>query len=93
MFVLGSPIGLPRGEREIALFSKGYGSLDVDLERLAYYHAEWAVQDLVGYADETLSAVGGPASRAKAFTIFRSLFDVGDEVEVALRQSGSIDGL
>jgi spectinomycin phosphotransferase len=85
MFVLGSPIGLPRGEREIALFRAGYGPMDVDPERLAYYHAEWAIQDIVGYADETLSDQAGPESRATAFAIFKSIFDPGGEAEVALR--------
>lgn len=84
MFVLGSPIGLPRGEREIALFGEGYGRLDVDAERLAYYHADWAVQDLVGYAIESLNAEASAESRAAALDIFRGLFAPGDEVEVAL---------
>lgn len=84
MFVLGSPIGLPRGEREIVLFREGYGRIGVDVERLAYYHAEWAVQDLVGYANESLSDEASPESRATALGIFRSLFAPGDEVDVAL---------
>jgi spectinomycin phosphotransferase len=85
MFLLGSPIGLPRGEREIDLFARGYGPLTVDSERLAYYHAEWAIQDFVGYADEAVAEGASPESRARALAILRSLFDPDGEADVALR--------
>lgn len=86
MFVLGSPIGLRRGEREIALFREGYGPIDVDPERLAYYHADWALQDLVSYAREVLETSASLESRIAALRIFTSLFDPGDEVDVALQR-------
>jgi spectinomycin phosphotransferase len=88
MFLFGSPIGLPRGEHETALLSAGYGPMDVNPDRLAYYHAEWAVQDIAAYADETLSEVAGPESRAAAFAIFRSIFDPDGEAQVALSMTG-----
>jgi spectinomycin phosphotransferase len=88
MFLLGSPIGLPRGEHEMAQFSAGYGPMDVDPDRLAYYHAEWAIQDIAAYADETLSEVAGRESRAAAFAIFRSIFDPDGEAQVALSMTG-----
>jgi len=84
MFLLGSPIGLRRTDREMGLFIQGYGPLAVDAERLAYYHAEWAVQDFVGYADEAVAEGASPESRAKALAILRSLFDPDGEAEVAL---------
>ena len=85
MFVLGSPIGLAPGEREARLFLDGYGPVDVDPVRLAYYHAEWALQDVVGYAERVLSSDVGPESRAVALRIFLGLFDPDGEVEIALR--------
>jgi spectinomycin phosphotransferase len=85
MFLFGSPIGLPRGDRELALFREGYGPIALDPDRLAYYHADWAIQDLVGYAEESIADGASPESRAAAFAIFASLFGPGDEVEVALR--------
>jgi spectinomycin phosphotransferase len=88
MFLLGSPIGLPRGQHETALLNAGYGPIDVNPDRLAYYHAEWAVQDIAAYADETLSEVAGPESRAAAFAIFRSIFDPDGEAQVALSMTG-----
>jgi spectinomycin phosphotransferase len=84
MFVLGSPIGLAPGEREARLFLDGYGAVDVDPVRLAYYHAEWALQDVVGYAERVLSSDVGPESRAVALRIFLGLFDPNGEVEIAL---------
>jgi spectinomycin phosphotransferase len=84
MFILGSPIGLPLGEREVTLFADGYGALDVDPGRLAYYHSDWAVQDVAGYAEQALSAVLGRQSREHALRILRGLFESGGEVDVAL---------
>ena len=84
MFLLGSPIGLHRGERELALFEQGYGSLAVDADRLAYYHAEWAVQDFVGYAEESVAGGASPESRARSLATLTMLFDPGGEADVAL---------
>jgi len=83
MFIVGSPIGLPRGEREIALFTRGYGGMPIVPARLAYYHAEWAVQDVAGYTERALSRTLGADSRASALSILHGLFDAGGEVEIA----------
>jgi spectinomycin phosphotransferase len=91
MFVLGSPIGLAPGEREAGLFLQGYGRIEIDPVRLAYYHADWAIQDLVGYAERVLVTDLGPESRAEALRIFMSIFDPGGEVEVALRSDVGAD--
>jgi spectinomycin phosphotransferase len=85
MFVMGSPIGLAPGAREVALFGAGYGPLDVDPERLAYYHVDWAVQDIAGYAEQALLDDIGPESRAYALERFLSIFEPGGEAEVAQR--------
>jgi spectinomycin phosphotransferase len=85
MFVMGSPIGLAPGERELALFEAGYGRLEADAERLAYYHVDWAVQDIAGYAEQALLDDIGPESRAYALERFLSIFEPGGEAEVAQR--------
>jgi spectinomycin phosphotransferase len=92
MFVMGSPIGLAPGARELALFRRGYGELDVDPNTLAYYHLDWAVQDVSGYASQVMLDDIGPASRAYAFRIFVGLFSPGDEVEVARRLDPGAQG-
>lgn len=83
MFVMGSPIGLAPGTRELALFASGYGPLAVDVERLAYYHVDWAVQDIAGYAEQALLDEIGPESRTYALERFLSIFEPGGETEVA----------
>ncbi|HEV2006188.1 MAG TPA: aminoglycoside phosphotransferase family protein [Candidatus Limnocylindrales bacterium] len=85
MFVMGSPIGLAPGDRELALFEAGYGPLAVDAERLAYYHVDWAVQDIAGYAEQALLDDIGPESQAYALERFLSIFEPGGEAEVAHR--------
>jgi hypothetical protein len=71
-------------QREAGLFLRGYAPIEVDPLRLAYYHSDWAIQDLVGYAERVLVTDFGPASRAEALRIFMSIFDPGGEVDVAL---------
>jgi spectinomycin phosphotransferase len=85
MFVMGSPIGLAPGERELGLFETGYGPLDVDPVRLAYYHLDWASQDITGYAEQAMLDDISAESRAYAFRIFRGAFDPDGEAEVAER--------
>jgi spectinomycin phosphotransferase len=85
MFVTGSPIGLAPGKRELALFEAGYGPLEVDPERLAYYHVDWAVQDIAGYGEQALLDDIGAESRRYAFERFLSIFEPAGEAEVARR--------
>jgi spectinomycin phosphotransferase len=85
MFVVGSPIGLAPGERERAHFEAGYGRFDIDPVRLAYYHLDWACQDLSGYAEQVMLDDISAESRGYALRIFRGLFAPADEVEVAER--------
>jgi spectinomycin phosphotransferase len=85
MFVMGSPIGLAPGKREFGLFEAGYGSIDVDPVKLAYYHTDWAIQDVVGYAEQVMFDDITPGSRAYALRVFRTAFMPGDEIDVAHR--------
>lgn len=83
MFILGSPMG-PRRPAETEAFLGGYGPVVIDAERLAYYHAEWAIQDLVGYALDSRDAGASAASRNAAARTFEAGFDAGGQVEVGL---------
>ena len=93
MFVLGSPIGGSRSEQDIKSFLEGYGSQRIDPQRLAYYHVEWALQDVVGYAADALSEASGSASRSVALGILRGLFDPGGEVDIGLRATPGLNGV
>ncbi len=85
MFVMGSPIGLAPGKRELALFESAYGQLAVDPVILAFYHADWALQDIAGYGEQVMLDSIGVESRAYALRIFLSSFGPGGQVEVAER--------
>lgn len=85
MFVRGSVVAGPVSETEADAFEEGYGRSAVDLERLAWYRIDWAVQDVTGYAEEVLFGPDrDPPSRPRARRIFEGLFGPADEVAGAL---------
>jgi spectinomycin phosphotransferase len=85
MFVRGSVVAGPVGDAEADAFEAGYGPLTVDLERLAWYRIDWAVQDVTGWAEEVLFQPDrDPPSRPRARRIFDGLFGPGSEVAGAL---------
>jgi spectinomycin phosphotransferase len=90
MFVMGSPIGLAPGDRKLFLFEAGYGPIDIDPEVLAYYHADWAIQDIAGYAGQVMFDDISPESRAYSLRIFLDAFEPDGEAELALRQLSSL---
>ncbi len=85
MHVIGTTIGLRPGDREISLFLEGYGPLELDPMLMAYYHADWAVQDLGGYAaDVLLDEAASDESRAYSLRILGGNFDDDGQVALAL---------
>jgi spectinomycin phosphotransferase len=90
MFLIDSPIGLAPADRETRLIFKGYGPVEVDRLALAYYRAEWAVQDIVGYTAQALDREASPESRTYAVEILRRQFGPHDQAAVAL--ASSVDG-
>jgi spectinomycin phosphotransferase len=85
MFVRGSVVAGPVSDAEADAFEDGYGRPAVDLERLAWYRIDWAVQDVTGYAEEVLFEPDrDPPSRPRARRIFEGLFGPTDEVAGAL---------
>jgi len=85
MFVAGSPIGLAPGDPELRLFEAGYGGLDIDPETLAYYHIDWAVQDIASYGQQVMLDDISVESRAYALRLVLSIFEPDGEFEVARR--------
>lgn len=85
MFVIGGISADWATARDTGLFLEGYGPVEVDPLALAYYRADWAVQDLASYAERVLLAPAlGEATRREALTIFKGLFAAGEIVEKAL---------
>ncbi|WP_201447093.1 phosphotransferase enzyme family protein [Conexibacter woesei] len=75
MFVLGGVLPFaPVGAQEQAWFFDGYGPVDVDPDRLAYYRCVRALEDLAGPAEEVLDVGGrGDRQRADALGTFSSV--------------------
>jgi spectinomycin phosphotransferase len=85
MFVRGSVVAGTVSDAEADAFEEGYGRFAVDLERLAWYRIDWAVQDVTGYAEEVLFEPDRePPSRPRARRIFEGLFGPADEVAGAV---------
>ncbi|SDT51135.1 phosphotransferase [Jiangella sp. DSM 45060] len=73
MFVVGGLPGYaPVGERELGWFAAGYGPVDVDADRLAYYRAVRALGDLTEFAAELLDPSGDRAGREFALSVVRA---------------------
>ena len=85
MFVIG---GISAGwgtPRDAALFFQGYGPAEIDAAALAFYRADWAVQDIGSYAERVLALHEmGEATRHEALGLFKGLFGPGQIVEKAL---------
>ncbi|WP_198664089.1 phosphotransferase [Jiangella endophytica] len=72
MFVVGGLPGFaPVGERELGWFTVGYGRVDVDPDRLAYYRAVRALVDLTEFAAQLLDPSGERADREFALSVVR----------------------
>ena len=85
MFVRGSVVAGVVTDAQATAFETGYGSADADPTLIAYYRADWAVQDLADFARRVLMAPElGPATRARAAALFESVFDSGGEADGAL---------
>ncbi|WP_052590445.1 phosphotransferase enzyme family protein [Luteipulveratus mongoliensis] len=72
MFVLGGVIATaPISARQQEWFLDGYGDVEVDPLRLAYYLCSWAVQDFAAYGAEVRDRTNDPAARRHALTMLR----------------------
>ena len=87
MFVRGSVVAGTVADREADAFEAGYGppASAPDLELLAWYRIDWALQDVAGFAEEVaLEPDRRAETRPRAARIFEALFGPGDEVHGAL---------
>jgi spectinomycin phosphotransferase len=84
MFVGGGIGGVWNREEESAAFYRGYGSVTVDAEALAYYRCERIVEDVAVYCDQLLLDGGDQgADREQMLRKLVSAFDPNDVVEIA----------
>ncbi len=81
MFVVNSDAVATRQE---TLFFAGYGAAEIDALALAYYRAEWCVQEFVDFARRVFQLDDvGDETKADSVRGFEQLFAPGDVVEVA----------
>jgi spectinomycin phosphotransferase len=85
MFVIGGISGDWPTPGDTALFLEGYGPAAIGADALAYYRADWAVQDIGAFAQEVLwDQSAGEETRRDAVRFFAGLFGPGAIVEKAL---------
>lgn len=85
MFVIGGISGDWPAPTDTAHFLAGYGPAAVDPLALAYYRADWAVQDLAAFAEQVLLAPDQTeAGQRDALRLFLSLFAHDAIVAIAL---------
>jgi spectinomycin phosphotransferase len=70
---------------EAAAFYAGYGQANVDADALAYYRCERAVEDIAAFCQELLLSDEGGADRAQSLRYFKSGFEPGDAIDVAMK--------
>ena len=68
---------------EEALFYRGYGSIQVDRQSLAYYRYERIIDDLAVECELILLCGEGGADRARELEFFKSNFEPGNTIELA----------
>jgi spectinomycin phosphotransferase len=85
MFVMR---GIVRGfvePHQTRAFFRGYGDVAPDAQALAYYRCAWAVQDIATDAEQVLFLPElGPSARRHGLDGFKSLFEPGNIVEIAM---------
>lgn len=84
IFIVGNNMSA-QSETQTAFF-EGYGQTQVDPLALAYYHYEWAAQEIGDYGERAflMSDVGEP-TRRDALHGFERLFMPGKDVDTALQ--------
>lgn len=82
MFIGGGVCGWA-SRREINLFYRGYGAVDVDVDLLAYYRFERIVQDIAATCAAVSVADHDPADRQRDIGFFTMQFEPGGVFDIA----------
>lgn len=85
MFVIDGVLGDPVTAEQQEWFFDGYGQVDIDPRRLAYYQCSWALQDVADFAARVLDRAGPPAEAGQALALFRSVVGPSGIVSLAVR--------
>lgn len=86
MFVGAGIGGAWKRPQESAAFYRGYGSIAVDAEAIAYYRCERIVEDVAVFCDRLLFQAGNSdPERRSIFEKFARAFEPDDVIEIAER--------
>lgn len=73
-------------------FFEGYGDVEADPVVMAYYRAEWTVQDLAGYAARIfLDPDASDDSKAESIEIIAKILSPGGEIDVVTAAVEALD--
>ncbi len=90
MFVIGGLTPDWGTPADTARFFEGYGAAEVDPLALAYYRADWAVQDIGDFARRVFAMPeAGLETKREAVAFFKGLFEPGYIVDLAFSSSGA----
>jgi spectinomycin phosphotransferase len=85
LFIIGSIFNDTSDGRWEQLFFEGYGETEIDPLALAYYRYEWCVEDIGVFVEDIFGRENsGEETKAKSIRWFKSLFEQGKSVKVAL---------
>lgn len=68
-------------------FFAAYGTEDINPRALAYYRHDWCIEDIGAFGQEVLDAEAGEATRANSLRWFKSLFEPGGSVSIAMAET------
>lgn len=85
MFIGGGVANVWNKPHEEVLFYRGYGKIDIDKERLAYYRHERIVEDIAVYGHDLLLSRDGGENRSVMYKHFIDMFEPCGVVEIAFR--------
>lgn len=92
MFFGGGVGGTWNTAREEALFYQGYGPVEIDLAALAYYRFDRIVIDVAEYSRQILPAVESFADRERGLEKFKTAFQPGNVLEIAMETGRRLAG-
>jgi spectinomycin phosphotransferase len=91
MFVVGGIARFLLEPHHTEWFLRGYGDPAIDHDALVYYRNAWAVQDVIAYGEQVFFMPDfSEESRRHALARFKSLFEPGSIVPIALGTGGSV---
>lgn len=85
MFIGAGVANVWNKPHEEVLFYQGYGKVDINKERIAYYRHERIVEDIALYGHDLLLTTAGGENRLVMYKHFIDMFEPNGVVDIALK--------